>query len=94
MASSVPCALRIGVAPEVSLEFKVEADVVKINGTLSTSTVTGTVQFDPEAGRVLTSKRSISVTGRVTVDVDGMTFPVDSQMEEVTTMELLEKLPD
>ena len=86
--------VRIGVAPEVSIEFKVEADIVKINGTLSTGIVTGTVQFDPEAGRVLNSKRSISVSGRVNVDVDGMTFPVDSQMEETTTIELLEKLPD
>jgi len=65
--------VRIGVAPEVSIEFKVEADVVKIIGTLSTGVVTGTVQFDPAAGRVLNSKRSISVSGRVNVDVDGMT---------------------
>jgi len=86
--------VRIGVAPDVSLEFKVDTDIVKINGTLSTGTVTGNVQFDPEAGRVLNSKRSISVSGRVTVDVDGMTFPVDTQMEESTRTELLEKLPD
>ena len=86
--------VRIGIAPDISMELKVDAGGVKVTGTLSSSNASGTVQFDPEAGRVLTSKRSTSMSGQLTVEAGGMTIPVGTQSDDTTTIELLEKLPD
>lgn len=86
--------VRIGVTTDVSIELKVEAGGAKVSGTLTASSATGTVQFDAAAGRVLSSKRSVSMSGQLMVEAGGMTFPVDSQTDETNTLELLEKLPD
>jgi hypothetical protein len=86
--------VRIGLAPDVSIELKIDAGGAKVTGTLSSSSGAGTVQFDPETGRVLKSKRSISMSGQLTVEAGGMTIPVDTQSEESHTIELIEKLPD
>ena len=86
--------VRIGMAPEISIELQVDSGGAKVTGTLSTSNATGSVQFDPQAGRILKSKRSVTISGQLTVEAGGMTIPVDSQSEEVNTIELLEKLPD
>jgi hypothetical protein len=86
--------VRIGVAPDVSIELKIDAGGAKVTGTLSSSSATGSVQFDPETGRVLKSKRSISMSGQLTVEAGGMTIPVETQTDESNTAELIEKLPD
>ncbi len=86
--------VRIGVTTEVSIELKIEAGGAKVSGTLSTNSATGTVQFDPQAGRVLTFKRSSSMSGQIMVEAGGMTFPVDSQSEESQSIELIEKVPE
>ncbi|HEY2250449.1 MAG TPA: hypothetical protein VGH74_05290 [Planctomycetaceae bacterium] len=86
--------VRIGVAPEVSIELKVDAGGVKVTGTLSSSSASGTVQFDPEAGRVLKSTRNLTMSGQLTVEAGGMTIPVDTQSEDTFKIELIEKLPD
>jgi len=86
--------VRIGVAPDISMELKVDAGGVKVTGTLSATSASGTVQFDPEAGRVLTSKRSVSMSGQLTVEAGGMTIPVNTQSDETNAIELIEKLPD
>jgi hypothetical protein len=86
--------VRIGVAPDVSIELKIDAGGAKVSGTLSSSSATGSVQFDPETGRVLKSKRSISMSGQLTVEAGGMTIPVETQTDESNTAELIEKLPD
>lgn len=86
--------VRIGVTTDVTIELKVDAGGAKVTGTLSTTNATGTVQFDPLAGRVLTSKRGTSISGQLTVEAGGMTIPVDSQTEETTSIVLIEKLPE
>ncbi|HEY3967752.1 MAG TPA: hypothetical protein VGM05_24535 [Planctomycetaceae bacterium] len=86
--------VRIGVTTEFSIDLKIEAGGAKVSGTLSTSSATGTVQFDPQAGRVLTSKRSTSISGQIMVEAGGMTFPVESQSDESQSIELLEKVPE
>ena len=86
--------VRIGVASDVSIELKIDAGGAKVTGTLSSSSASGSVQFDPETGRVLKSKRSISMSGNLTVEAGGMTIPVETQTDESNTAELLEKLPE
>ncbi len=86
--------VRIGMAPDISIELKVEAGGAKVTGTIASNGSSGSVQFDPEAGRVLTSKRSLTMSGQVMVEAGGQTIPVDTQSEDTFKIELIEKLPD
>jgi hypothetical protein len=76
------------------MDLKFEAGGAKVSGTLSSTNSTGTVQFDPQAGCVVTSTRRSSVSGQLTVEAGGMTIPVDTVTEESVAIELLEKLPE
>jgi hypothetical protein len=86
--------VRIGVTTDLSFDLDLNAGGAKVTGTISTSNSSGTVQFDPEAGRVVSSKRSVSMSGQLSVEAGGMTFAVDNQQEQTSTSELLDKLPD
>lgn len=84
---------RIGVTTDLSFELDIDQGGAKITGTLTTSNSSGTVQFDPAAGRVVSIKRSLSLSGQMSVDVGGMTIPVDNQQEQTSSVEWLDKLP-
>ena len=47
---------RKGKQLDAAIELKVDAGGAKVTGTLSTSSASGSVQFDPQAGRILKSK--------------------------------------
>ncbi len=85
----------IGVTTDLTFELSLEAGGAKVTGTISTSKSSGTVQFDPDAGRVVSSKRSLSTTGQLTVEAGGKTFTVDTQQEHRRpASEWLDKLPE
>jgi hypothetical protein len=86
--------VRIGVTSEVSFELLIDNPDAKVTGTLSSNNYTATIQFDPTAGRVLSIKRSFTMSGQLTVEAGGMTIPVDNQQEHTATTELLDKLPE
>jgi hypothetical protein len=85
---------RIALSGELSLELNIDLGVSKVSGTLTASNLKGTAQFDPAAGRVVSIKRDATLSGMLTVDVGGMTIPVDNQQEQSATYELLERLPE
>jgi hypothetical protein len=85
--------MRIGATADHTFELSAEQGGAKVSGTLTTTNSTGTVQFDPEAGRVVSIKRTFAMSGQLSVDVNGMTIPVDSQQEQTVGLELLDKLP-
>jgi hypothetical protein len=85
---------RIGVVSNFSLELNIDQGTSKVTGTLSTTSSSGTVQFDPEAGRVVSSKQTSGLSGQLTVEAGGMMIPIDNQQEDTETLELLDKLPD
>ena len=85
---------RIGVVSNISLEMNIDQGTAKVTGTLSTTSSSGTVQFDPEAGRIVSRKQTSSLSGQLSVEVGGMTIPIDNQQEMTETVELLDKLPE
>lgn len=85
---------RIGVVSNISIEMNVDQGTAKVTGTLSTTNSAGTVQFDVEAGRVISRKQTAGLSGQLSVEVGGMTIPIDNQQETTETVELLDKLPD
>jgi hypothetical protein len=86
--------VRIGVASNISLEMSIDQGTAKVSGTLSTTSSTGTAQFDPEAGRIVSMKQTSGLSGKLTVEAGGMMFPVDNDQEQTETHELLDKLPE
>lgn len=86
--------VRIAITSEMTMELNLDQGTAKVTGTLTTSNSSGTVQFDPAAGRVASIKRSVSLGGMLTVVAGGMTIPVDNQQEQTSAFELLEKLPE
>jgi hypothetical protein len=85
---------RIGVVSNIALDLNIDQGTSKVTGTLSTTSSSGTVQFDPEAGRVISSKQTSALSGQLSVEVGGMTIPIDNQQEDTETLELLDKLPE
>ncbi|MBI3861645.1 MAG: hypothetical protein HY290_07095 [Planctomycetia bacterium] len=86
--------VRIGEVMDYSLEMKLDAPGARVSGTVSSTNSTGTVQFDPVAGRVVSSKRTSTASGQLTVEAGGMTFMLDDEEEHTATVELLDKLPE
>jgi hypothetical protein len=86
--------VRIGITTDLSVDLDLDMGGAKVTGTISTTRSSGTVQFDPEAGRLISSKNNISMSGQLTVVAGGMTITIDNQQEQTNTSELLEKLPE
>jgi hypothetical protein len=86
--------VRIGVTGEMTMELNLDQGNTKVTGILTASNSSGTVQFDPAAGCVVSMKRNATLGGMLTVEAGGMTIPVDNQQEQSSTFELLEKLPE
>jgi hypothetical protein len=85
---------RIGLSTEMSFELNIEQGGAKVTGSISSTTSSGTAQFDPKAGRVVALKRTLSLSGQLMVEAGGKIIPLDSQQDQSTTLELLEKLPE
>jgi hypothetical protein len=86
--------VRIGVKADLALEFELELGGVKITGTMKTTNSSGTIQFDPAAGRIVSIKDTASMSGPLTVDAGGMMFPIATSNDTTTTVQLLDKLPE
>jgi hypothetical protein len=85
---------RIGITTDLSFELNLDMGGAKVTGTISTTRSSGTVQFDPEAGRLISAKNNMAMSGQLTVEAGGMTFTIDNQQEQTTSTELLDKLPE
>ena len=85
---------RIGATTEISMELDIDQGATKVKGTLATTSASGTVQFDPEAGRVVSIKQNSSMTGKLTVEAGGMMIPVENSQDQTESFELLDKLPE
>lgn len=84
---------RIGVVSEITFDLKIDLGGVKASGAMSTTNSTGTIQFDPQMGRIVSSKRELALSGQFSADVNGMTITVDTEQNQTVTEELLDKAP-
>lgn len=79
---------------EYSIDIDIEANGSEITGSMSTSNASGTVQFDPERGRVVSNNSSYTLAGDISVAVNGMTQTVNTSQTHSVELQLLEKLPE
>jgi hypothetical protein len=86
--------VRIGVKTDLTIEFNLEAGGIKITGTMTTTSSSGTVQFDPLAGRIVSSKEVTGMTGELNIEIGRMTLPLANAEEHTTTVQILDNLPE
>lgn len=85
---------RISISTEMTFDLKLEQMGTKVTGTLKTTRGQGTAQFDPEAGRLVSSKTTVDLAGELTVQVGDQMIPVQTKQTQTTTTELLQELPE
>jgi hypothetical protein len=86
--------VRIGIKTDMTIDIDLDVMAAKVSGTLSTTHSEGTIQFDSAAGRVVTSKQTLGMSGQLMVNAGGANFAMESSDEHTDTAEVLEKLPD
>ncbi|HUG92571.1 MAG TPA: DUF6263 family protein [Planctomycetaceae bacterium] len=85
---------RISVASEMVFDLNLDQGDADVSGTLKTTKGQGTAQFDPEAGRLLSFKSEIALSGELSVKVGEMVVAVQTEQNQTNTTQLLEELPD
>jgi hypothetical protein len=86
--------VRIGVKTDLSIDLNLDALGIKLTGTMTTTSSSGTVQFDPVAGRIVSSKSVTGMTGQLNLEVGGMMLPLANSEEHTDTLQLLDKVPE
>jgi hypothetical protein len=84
---------KLEVATNMSVDLDTDMGGAKVTGRISTNNSDGVVQFDIQAGRVISSQATISMGGALNVNVNGMDIPVQNDQTIKTKVEYLEKLP-
>jgi hypothetical protein len=85
---------KLDVTDEAAFTLDIDMDGVKVTGTLNTTNANGTIQFNPEAGRVQSSQSTVTISGMLNVNANGMDIPVQSEHTVSNSLEYLEKIPN
>jgi len=85
---------KFAVTTDMSFDVDVDVNGTKVTGQITTSNSSGTAQFDPAAGRLVSLKNSFTVGGQLNVAVNGMNIPIQQDQTHTVSVELLDKLPE
>jgi hypothetical protein len=86
--------VKIGVTHELDFDLNLDVNGVKVTGKMTIDRATGTIQFDPEKGHLVSMTSQYTLSGTMNVDANGMQFPVTTEQLQRVNLELLEKLPE
>lgn len=85
---------KLSVSNDTSFDLNIEMNGAKVTGKVSTSNSQGTAEFDLTAGRLVSQKGTLTLTGPLTVAVNGATFPIQLTQTIASEQTLLDKLPE
>jgi hypothetical protein len=86
--------VKISVRDEMSFDLDLDQMGAKVTGSLSITSSSGTIQFDPEAGALISKKSTQSLSGNLNVAAGGQNIPIQQEQTHTTTIELLDKVPE
>lgn len=86
--------VKFSVTSDISFDMKMDLSGIKITGTYSTRNSSGTIQFDPQAGKVVSVRREVTMGGQLSVNDDGMIIPVQNEETQTVKIDLLDKVPE
>ena len=84
---------KISVEQELSFKLDLNMDNAKVSGEFKTDKSSGTVQFDPLKGQLVSKKTQFTLSGTLTVDANGNIATIESEQTQEVAVELLDKLP-
>lgn len=79
---------------ELSIDIDINANGSKINGSLSVNDSDGTIQFDPEKGRVVSMNSKYTIGGDYSIMTNNVNQNISSTQTQTVKRMLLEKLPE
>jgi len=86
--------LKIKIDLDLSGKLDIDSDEAKISGEIEVDSYSGTVQFDPKAGVILTMETEQTLSGDLSVEAGGQTIPVGLEQTIKTKRTKLDKLPE
>ena len=85
---------KFTVTYDLSVDIDINTQGSKVTGTLSTADASGTVQFDPENGRIVSKQTTLTLSGNLNISAGDQNFTVEISQTQTTKLELLDKLPE
>lgn len=86
--------IRYSVALDLSFDLNLEVNGARVTGKMTASNASGTGQFDPAKGQLVSKKSKYTISGMLSVEANGQTIPIQSDQTQTITVELLDKLPE
>jgi hypothetical protein len=86
--------VRIVLRDEMSLNLDLDQMGAKVTGQLSVTSSSGTAQFDPAAGVLVSKTTTQTFSGNLNVAAGGQNIPVQQEQKHTTKIELLDKAPE
>lgn len=85
---------KFTVTLELSIDVDIKINGATVKGSLSTNNSTGTVQFDPQLGRVVWMKTSYTFAGEINVLANNVKRAISTSQTQTVERILLDKLPE
>lgn len=79
---------------EISIDLDITQRGAKITGTIASTEGSGTIQFDPEKGQIVSLTGTMKMSGNLTVEAGGNTINITQEQTQKMTKKLLDKLPE
>lgn len=87
-------AAKVSVTTELSVDIKVDFNGVTGMGTMTATDSSGTILFDIAAGQLLSFKKSITLVGQISINVNNMNIAIQTEQTQTISKQLLDKLPE
>lgn len=85
---------KLSTTSDLSFDLKLDMNGTKVTGKMTTSNSTGSSEFDITAGKLLKQTSELTLSGQLTVEVNGMTIPIQQTQTISAEHELVDKLPE
>ncbi len=85
---------KLSTTSDMSFDLKLDMGTAKVSGKISTANSSGTAEFDITAGKLLKQSGEVTLSGQLSVEVNGMTIPLQMTQTVSSEQEALDKLPE
>ncbi len=86
--------IKLSVTLELSGELDIDAGDAKVSGMFELDDSSGTIQFDPAAGRLVSLEVEQSFSGDLMVEAGGNTIPIEFEQTIKHSRKLVDKIPE
>jgi hypothetical protein len=85
---------QLAIVTEMAFDMDLAQGDAKVTGALTSMNSSGSAQFDPEAGCLVSLKTTYTLAGQINVAINGMNIPIQNDQTHTITVEQIDKLPE